>query len=58
MSVGKAEGGLAIVSNALVTRTDSDAVHGLAGAQGATSRVRLMLEGSGAMPLSTGAVCR
>ena len=39
-----------------MTRTDSDAVHGLAGAHGATSRVRLMLEGSGSMPLSTGGV--
>ena len=49
---------LALRSDALVTRTDSDAVQGLAGAQGATSRVRLMLEGSGSMPLSTGGVLK
>ena len=49
---------LALRSDALVTRTDSDAVQGLAGAQGATSRVRLMLEGSGSMPLATGGVLK
>ena len=49
---------LALRSDALVTRTDSEAVQGLAGAQGATSRVRLMLEGSGSMPLSTGGVLK
>ena len=49
---------LALRSDALVTRTDSDAVRGLTGAQGATSRVRLMLEGSGSMPLSTGGVLK
>ena len=49
---------LALRSDALLTRTDSDAVQGLAGAQGATSRVRLMLEGSGSMPLSTGGVLK
>ena len=59
LSVGSGDAGrfeLALRSDALVTRTDSDAVHGLAGAHGATSRVRLMLEGSGSMPLSTGGV--
>ena len=49
---------LALRSDALVTRTDSEAVQGLAGAQGATSRVRLMLEGSGSMPLSKGGVLK
>ena len=49
---------LALRSDALVTRTDSDAVRGLTGAQGATSRVRLMIEGSGSMPLSTGGVLK
>ena len=61
LSVGSGDAGrfeLALRSDALVTRTDSDAVHGLAGAHGATSRVRLMLEGSGSMPLSTGGVLK
>ena len=49
---------LALHSDALLTRTDSEAVQGLAGAQGATSRVRLMLEGSGSMPLATGGVLK
>ena len=49
---------LALRSDALVTRTDSEAVQGLSGAQGATSRVRLMLEGSGSMPLATGGVLK
>ena len=49
---------LALRSDALLTRTDSEAVRGLTGAQGATSRVRLMLEGSGSMPLSTGGVLK
>ena len=42
---------LALRSDALLTRTASEAVQGLVGAQGATSRVRMMLEGSGAMPV-------
>ena len=42
---------LALRSDALLTHTASEAVQGLVGAQGATSRVRLMLEGSGAMPV-------
>ena len=49
---------LALRSDALVTRTDSEAVQGLVAAQGATSRVRVMLEGSGSMPLSTGGVLK
>ena len=42
---------LALRSDALLTNTDSEAVQGLAGAQGATSRVRLVLEGSGSLPV-------
>ena len=49
---------LALRSDALVTRTDSEAVRGLVAARGATSRVRLMLEGSGSMPLATGGVLK
>ena len=49
---------LALRSDALLTRTDSEAVQGLAGAQGATSRVRLTLEGSGSMPLAGGGVLK
>ena len=45
---------LALRSDALLTRTESEAVRGLEGAQGATSRVRLMLEGSGSLPLASG----
>ncbi|WP_428098668.1 putative Ig domain-containing protein [Candidatus Rariloculus sp.] len=40
---------LALRSDALLTSTDSEAVQGLAGAQSATSRVRLLLEGSGSL---------
>ena len=49
---------LAIVSDALVTNTVSEAAQNLMGATGATSRLRLMLEGSGSMPLGTGGVLR
>ena len=49
---------LALRSDALLTRTDSEGVQGLEGAQGATSRVRLMLEGSGSMPLAGGGLLR
>ena len=49
---------LALRSDALLTRTDSEAVQGLESAEGATSRVRLMLEGSGSMPLATGGVLK
>ena len=49
---------LAVVSDALFTNTVSEAATGLMGAEGASSRVRLMLEGSGSMPLPNGAVLR
>ena len=49
---------LALRSDALLTRTDSEAVLGLSGAQGATGRVRLTLEGSGSMPLAGGGVLK
>ena len=42
---------LALRSDALLTQTDSEAVQGLAAAQGATSRVRVLLEGSGSLPV-------
>ena len=42
---------LAWVSDALLTETSSDTVQGLNGAAGGTSRVRLMLEGSGSVAL-------
>ena len=42
---------LALRSDALLTRTASEAVQGLVDAQGSTSRLRLLLEGSGAMPV-------
>ena len=45
---------LALRSDALLTHTDSEAVQGLAAAQGGTSRVRLLLEGSGSLPLWRG----
>ena len=48
-SAGRFE--LALRSDALLTHTDSQAVQGLKAAQGATSRVRLMLEGSGSLPI-------
>ena len=49
---------LAWVSDALVTNTASESVENLVGATGATSRLRLLLEGSGSIPLSTGGVLR
>ncbi len=49
---------LAVVSDALFTNTVSDAATGLMGAEGAASRLRLMLEGSGSMALSNGGVLR
>ena len=49
---------LAFVSDALVTNTASGSVENLVGAAGATSRLRVLLEGSGSMPLSTGGVLR
>ena len=47
---------LALRSDALLTRTDSKAVQGLSASQGATSRVRLLLEGSGSVPVWGGTV--
>ena len=41
---------LAVRSDAMLTDTVSDAVLGLAAGEGATSRVRLILEGSGSVP--------
>ena len=45
---------LAVRSDARLTSTASDAIEGLVGAAGQTGRVRLMLEGSGSMPLAGG----
>ena len=42
---------LALRSDALLTQTDSAAALGLAAAQGATGRVRMLLEGSGSLPV-------
>ena len=53
-SVGARRFELAVRSDALTTRTASDTVAGLAGATGATSRVRVTLEGSGSMPFGAG----
>ena len=47
---------LAVVSDVRVSRTESDSVENLMGAAGSTSRVRVMLEGAGSMPLATGGV--
>ena len=54
------EGGfeLAVVSDALLTNTASEAATGLVGAEGRASRVRLMLEGSGSIPLWNGVTLR
>ena len=49
---------LAVRSDARLTSTASEAIEGLAGAAGQTGRVRLMLEGSGSMPLATGGVLK
>ena len=45
---------LALASDALMTSTVSESVENLVGATGQTSRLRVMLEGSGSMPLSGG----
>ena len=45
---------LAVVSDALVTNTVSESTANLMGAAGQTSRLRLMLEGSGSMPVAGG----
>ena len=49
---------LAIRSDARLTNTSSDAVGAMAGAAGQTHRVRMMLEGSGVMPLASGWVLK
>ena len=49
---------LAIVSDALMTNTVSDSVENLMGAAGHTSRLRVMLEGSGSMPLGNGGMLK
>ncbi|WP_428097661.1 fibronectin type III domain-containing protein [Candidatus Rariloculus sp.] len=49
---------LAVVSDVRVSETVSDSVENLMGTAGATSRVRVMLEGSGSMPLATGGVLK
>ena len=48
----------AVRSDALVTNTESAAADNLISAAGAASRVRLMLEGSGSMPLGSGGMLR
>ena len=53
-SAGEAEYRLVLRSDARFTRTDSAALANLGGATGATSRVRLVLEGSGSLPLGGG----
>ena len=47
---------LALRSDAMLTDTVSDAVLGLAAGEGATSRIRLILEGTGAVPAFGGVV--
>ena len=47
---------LAVVSDVRVSETESSSVENLMGAAGATSRVRVMLEGTGSIPLATGGV--
>ena len=49
---------LAIRSDARLTNTASDGVGAMAGAAGQTHRVRMMLEGSGVMPLASGGVLK
>ena len=48
----------ALAADARMTSTHSDAAQALAGATGRTRRVRLLLEGSGSMPLPGGAALR
>ena len=45
---------LAVRSDATLTRTESGASENLLSATGATSRLRIILEGSGSLPLGTG----
>ena len=49
---------LAIRSDARLTNTAADGVGAMAGAAGQTHRVRMMLEGSGVMPLASGWVLK
>ena len=49
---------LAVVSDALLTNTVSEATAGLMGAEGDTGRLRLMLEGSGSMSFPAGGELR
>ena len=49
---------LAIRSDARLTNTTADGVGAMAGAAGQTHRVRMMLEGSGVMPLASGGVLK
>ena len=49
---------LAIRSDARLTNTAADAVGVMVGAAGQTHRVRMMLEGSGVMPLASGGVLK
>ena len=61
LSVRTGEAGrfeLALRSDARLTNTVSESIEGLVGTAGRTGRVRLMLEGSGSMPLATGAVLK
>ena len=61
LSVRSGEAGqfeLAVRSDARLTSTASEAIEGLVGAVGQTRRVRLLLEGSGSMPLATGGVLK
>ena len=48
----------AVVSDARLSETVSDSAENLMGTAGATSRLRVMLEGSGSMPLGTGGVLK
>ena len=57
-SAGAGQFELALLSDVLLTNTESDAVTGLVGTAGATNRARLMLEGSGAIGLPGGAQLR
>ena len=53
-TAGAAQFEFAVRADARLTSTVSDAVENLAGAAGATSRVRAVLEGRGSVPLSLG----
>ena len=53
-SAGSSRFELTIRSDALATRAASDGIAGLAGAEAATNRVRITLEGTGPIPLGGG----